>query len=49
MRIGELREHARRLGIDGADQLHKPELLAKVKDRHYTRAHSGRHRPDTTR
>ena len=34
MKLGELREHARKLGIDGADELHKPELLAKVKDHH---------------
>ena len=34
MKMDELREHARTLGIDGADELHKPELLAKVKDHH---------------
>src|ERR687890_1017138 len=44
MKLGELREHARKLGIDGADQLHKPELLAKVKDYHYAQAHGGKHR-----
>src|SRR5918993_383530 len=47
MKLGELREHARKLGIDGADELHKPELLAKVKDHHYAQAHGGKHRPDT--
>jgi hypothetical protein len=46
MRIKDLREHARERGIDGADDLHKPELLARVKDWHYARAHDGRHRPD---
>ena len=45
--MDELREHARKLGIDGADELHKPELLAKVKDHHYAQAHGGKHRPDT--
>jgi stress response protein YsnF len=35
MKLGELRAHARKLRIDGADELHKPELLAKVKDHHY--------------
>jgi hypothetical protein len=44
MKIDELREHARKLGIDGADELHRPEMLAKVKDHHYAEAHSGRHR-----
>src|SRR3954468_12750107 len=47
MKLGELREHARKHGIDGADELHKPELLAKVKDHHYAQAHSVKHRPDT--
>src|SRR5918993_240342 len=47
MKLGELREHARKHGIDGADELHKPELLAKVKDYHYAQAHGGKHRPDT--
>ena len=47
MKLGELREHARKLGVDGADELHKPELLAKVKDHHYAQAHSGKHRLDT--
>jgi hypothetical protein len=46
MRIKDLREHARERGIDGADDLHKPELLARVKDWHYARVHDGRHRPD---
>jgi hypothetical protein len=45
MKLGELREHARTLGIDGADELHKPELLAKVKDHHAAQAHGGKHRP----
>jgi hypothetical protein len=44
MRIDQLREHARKLGIDNADELHQPELLAKVKDHHYAQAHGGRHR-----
>src|SRR5205814_693951 len=35
MKLGELRAHARKLRIDGADELHKPELLAKVKEHHY--------------
>jgi hypothetical protein len=47
MTIDQLRDHARMLGIDGADELHKPELLAEVKDRHYAQAHGGRHRPGT--
>src|SRR5215218_1515373 len=47
MKLGELREHARKLGIDGAEELHKPELLAKVKDHHYAQAHGGKHRPDS--
>jgi hypothetical protein len=34
MKLGELRTHARKLLIAGADELHKPELLAKVKDHH---------------
>jgi hypothetical protein len=46
MRIKDLREHARERGIAGADDLHKPELLAMVKDWHYARAHGGKHRPD---
>src|SRR5215208_6859220 len=45
--MDELRTHARKLGIDGADELHKPELLAKVKDHHYAQAHGGKHRPET--
>ena len=45
--MDELRSHARKLGIDGADELHKPELLAKVKDHHYAQAHGGKHRSDT--
>ena len=44
MPIDDLRAHARKLGITGADELHQPELLAKVKDHHYAQAHSGRHR-----
>jgi transcription termination factor Rho len=44
MKIDQLREHARKLGIDNADELHQPELLAKVKDHHYAQAHGGRHR-----
>src|SRR3954454_1395041 len=44
MKLGELREHARKRGIDGADELHKPELLAKVKDYHYAQAHGGKDR-----
>src|SRR5919107_90185 len=44
MKLGELREHARKHGIDGADELHKPELLAKVKDYHYAQAHGGKDR-----
>src|SRR5215207_11704744 len=47
LKMDELRRHARKLGIDGADELHKPELLAKVKDHHYAQAHAGKHRPDT--
>jgi hypothetical protein len=47
LKIDELRSHARKLGIDGADELHKPELLAKVKDHHYAQAHGGKHRPDS--
>ena len=35
MKLGELRAHARKLQIEGADELHKPELLAKVKEQHY--------------
>src|SRR3954452_17495324 len=35
MKLGELRAHARKLRIEGADELHKPELLAKVKEHHY--------------
>jgi membrane protein involved in colicin uptake len=46
MRIKDLREHARERGIEGADDLHKPELLLMVKDWHYARAHGGQHRPD---
>lgn len=46
MRIKDLREHARERGIDGADDMHKPELLLMVKDWHYARAHGGQHRPD---
>jgi hypothetical protein len=34
LKMDQLRSHARKLGIDGADELHKPELLAKVKDHH---------------
>src|SRR5918997_4789941 len=34
LKMDELRAHARKLGIDGADELHKPELLAKIKDHH---------------
>jgi hypothetical protein len=44
MRIDELRKHARERSIEGADDLHQPELLAKVKDYHYAQAHGGRHR-----
>src|SRR5918997_3361451 len=44
LKMDELRSHARKLGIDGADELHKPELLAKVKDYHYAQAHGGKHR-----
>src|SRR3954468_23815336 len=44
LKMDELRAHARKLGIDGADELHKPELLAKVKDYHYAQAHRGKHR-----
>jgi hypothetical protein len=47
LKMDELRSHARKLGIDGADELHKPELLAKVKDHHYAQAHGGKHRPDS--
>lgn len=47
MRVAELREHARSQGITGVDELHKPELLTKVKDHHYAQAHDGAHRPDT--
>src|SRR3954449_4284800 len=47
LKMDELRTHARKLGIDGADELHKPELLAKVKDHHYAQAHGGKHRPDS--
>ena len=47
LKMDELRSHARKLGIGGADELHKPELLAKVKDHHYAQAHGGKHRPDT--
>ena len=43
MKLAELRAHARKLRIDGADELHKPELLAKVKDAHYAQAHGGKH------
>jgi membrane protein involved in colicin uptake len=46
MRIKDLREHARERGIEGADDMHKPELLLMVKDWHYARAHDGQHRPD---
>jgi hypothetical protein len=45
MRIDELRDHARRCGVSGVDELRQPELLAKVKDFHYAQAHGGRHRP----
>jgi hypothetical protein len=45
MKVDDLREHARKLGIQGVDDLHQPELLAKVKDHHYAEAHGGRHRP----
>src|ERR687890_697887 len=44
LKMDELRAHARKLGIDGADELHKPELLAKVKDYHYAQAHGGKDR-----
>ena len=44
LKMDQLRSHARKLGIDGADELHKPELLAKVKDYHYAQAHGGKHR-----
>src|SRR3954453_15749755 len=44
LKMDELRAHARKLGIDGADELHKPELLAKVKDYHYAQAHGGKRR-----
>src|SRR3954451_24073737 len=44
LKMDELRAHARELGIDGAAELHKPELLAKVKDYHYAQAHDGKHR-----
>ena len=44
LKMDQLRTHARKLGIDGADELHKPELLAKVKDYHYAQAHGGKHR-----
>jgi hypothetical protein len=47
LKMDELRSHARKLGINGADELHKPELLAKVKDHHYAQAHGGKHRPDS--
>src|SRR5919107_1647861 len=47
LKMDELRSHARKLGIDGAAELHKPELLAKVKDHHYAQAHGGKHRPDS--
>src|SRR5215212_9226811 len=45
LKMDELRAHARKLGIDGAEELHKPELLAKVKDHHYAQAHDGKHLP----
>ena len=32
LKMDQLRAHARKLGIDGADELHKPELLAKVNE-----------------
>jgi stress response protein YsnF len=41
MKLGELRAHARKLRIEGADELHKPELLAKVKEQHYVSEVSG--------
>ena len=51
LKMDQLRAHARKLGIDEADELHKPELLAKVKDHHYAQAHDGKHRtgPATAR
>ncbi|QJY47718.1 hypothetical protein [Pseudonocardia broussonetiae] len=36
-------------GIDGADDLYVPELLARVKDFHYAEAHGGEHRSDASR
>lgn len=45
MKVGELRAHARERGIDGADELRKPELLVAVKDWHYAQEHGGRRRP----
>src|SRR5689334_1955040 len=47
LKMDQLRAHARKLGIDGADELHKPELLAKVKDYHYAQAHGGKHRNES--
>src|SRR5436305_971811 len=44
MKLGELRAHARKLRIEGADELHKPELLAKVKEHRYAQAHGGKPR-----
>src|SRR6187200_2444530 len=47
LKMDQLRAHARKLGIDEADELHKPELLAKVKDHHYAQAHGGKHRSES--
>src|SRR5689334_2894064 len=44
LKMDQLRAHARKLGIDETDELHKPELLAKVKDYHYAQAHGGKRR-----
>ena len=41
MKLGELRAHARKLRIEGADELHKLELLAKVREHHYVGEVSG--------
>ena len=48
LKMDELRRHARKLGIDGADELHKPELLAKLKD-HHTTDSGGRRASSATR
>ena len=44
MKIDDLRRLAREQGIDGADDLRRPELLARLKDHYYAQAHGGRHR-----